>query len=132
MKKSRTVLSGALVALFASGIVVPAYADPLAAPLGTPPIEAAPAASSAHEAPVTFAAADPDDGLVTGSATTEVAPGLDLTQFDRFDPAGWIRGDTLAVDLGSKVLKPTYLSPARSPRARRSRSRSRALARSPA
>ncbi|MDT7802987.1 MAG: hypothetical protein QOI78_6420 [Actinomycetota bacterium] len=105
------MLSGALVALFASGIVVPAHADPLAAPLGTPPIEAAPAASSAHEGPVTFAAADTGEGLVTGSATTEVAPGLDLTQFDRYDPAGWIRGDTLAVDLGSKVLKPTYLSP---------------------
>jgi len=105
------VLSGALVALFASGLVAPAHADPLSAPLGTPPIEAAPAASSAHEGPATFAAADPDDGLVTGSATTEVAPGLNLTQFDRYDPAGWIRGDTLAVDLGSKVLKPTYLSP---------------------
>nr|WP_206793146.1 phosphodiester glycosidase family protein [Amycolatopsis sp. MtRt-6] len=95
------------VALFATAFVVPA--DRLEAPLGTPPVEAAPAASSAHEGP--FAAAEPDDGLVTGSATTEVAPGLSLTQFDRFDAAGWLRGDTLAVDLGSKVLKPTYLSP---------------------
>jgi hypothetical protein len=111
VKKSRFVLSGALLALFTSGFAVPAHADPLAAPLGTPPVEAAPAASSAHEGPATFAAADPDDGLVTGSATTEVAPGLNLTQFDRYDPAGWIRGDTLAVDLGSKVLRPTYLSP---------------------
>ncbi|MEV7094111.1 phosphodiester glycosidase family protein [Amycolatopsis sp. NPDC051045] len=109
MKKSRIVLP--LAALFASALVVPAHADPLAAPLGTPPVEAAPAASSAHEGPAAFAAADPDDGLVTGSATTEVAPGLNLTQFDRFDPAGWIRGDTLAVDLDSKVLEPTYLSP---------------------
>ncbi|KDN22886.1 phosphodiester glycosidase family protein [Amycolatopsis rifamycinica] len=97
------------VALFATAFVVPA--DRLDAPLGTPPVEAAPAASSAHEGPAAFAAADLDDGLVTGSATTEVAPGLSLTQFDRFDPAGWIRGDTLAVDLGSKVLKPAYLSP---------------------
>ncbi|MGW4059628.1 phosphodiester glycosidase family protein [Amycolatopsis sp. NPDC004747] len=109
MKKSRTALP--LAALFATVLVAPAHADPLKAPLGTPPVEAAPAASSAHEGPSAFAAADPDDGLVTGSATTEVAPGLNLTQFDRFDPAGWIRGDTLAVDLGSKVLKPTYLSP---------------------
>jgi hypothetical protein len=111
VKKSRFVLSSALAALFASGLVVPAHADPLAAPLGTPPVEAAPAASSAHEGPAGIAAADSDDGLVTGSATTEVAPGLRLTQFDRFGPAGWIRGDTLAVDLGSKVLKPVYLSP---------------------
>ncbi|MFB9686931.1 phosphodiester glycosidase family protein [Amycolatopsis plumensis] len=106
MKKSRIALP--LVALFATAFAVPA--DPLKAPLGTPPVEAAPAGSSAHEGPA-FAAANLDDGLITGSATTEVAPGLNLTQFDRFDPAGWIRGDTLAVDLGSKVLKPTYLSP---------------------
>ena len=50
----------------------------------------------------------------------KLPPGLNLTQFDRFDPAGWIRGDTLAVDLGSKVVKPAYLSPgtvsARTPR----------------
>ncbi|WP_225440299.1 phosphodiester glycosidase family protein [Amycolatopsis eburnea] len=109
MKKSRVLLP--FVALAATAFAVPAHADPLRAPLGTPPVEAAPAASSAHEGPTAFAAAAPDDGLVTGSATTEVAPGLNLTQFDRFDPAGWIRGDTLAVDLGSKVLKPTYLSP---------------------
>ncbi|MEV6627167.1 phosphodiester glycosidase family protein, partial [Amycolatopsis sp. NPDC051114] len=100
-----------LAALFATAFVVPAHADPLKAPLGTPPVEAAPAASSDHQGPAAFAAADPDDGLVTGSATTEVAPGLNLTQFDRFDSAGWVRGDTLAVDLGSKVLKPAYLSP---------------------
>ncbi|WP_370444721.1 phosphodiester glycosidase family protein [Amycolatopsis sp. CA-128772] len=106
MKKSRIALP--FIALFATAFAVPA--DPLKAPLGTPPVEAAPAASSAREGPA-FAAANPDDGLVTGSATTEVAPGLNLTQFDRFDPAGWIRGDTLAVDLGGKVLKPAYLSP---------------------
>ncbi|MEU8633393.1 phosphodiester glycosidase family protein [Amycolatopsis sp. NPDC048633] len=109
MKKSRVLLP--FVALVATAFAVPAHADPLRAPLGTPPVEAAPAASSDHQGPAAFAAADPDDGLVTGSATTEVAPGLNLTQFDRFDPAGWIRGDTLAVDLGSKVVKPTYLSP---------------------
>ena len=106
VKKSRVALP--FLALFATAFAVPA--DRLDAPLGTPPVEAAPAASSAHEGPA-FAAAVLGDGLVTGSATTEVAPGLNLTQFDRFDPAGWIRGDTLAVDLGSKVLKPTYLSP---------------------
>ncbi|MEC3979078.1 phosphodiester glycosidase family protein [Amycolatopsis sp. H20-H5] len=95
-------------------LTAPVHADPLAAPLGPPPVEAAPAASSAHEGPVTFAAgpaAAPDDGLVTSSATSAVAPGLNLTEFDRYDPQGWIRGDTLAVDLTSKVLKPTYLTP---------------------
>ncbi|GAA4550195.1 phosphodiester glycosidase family protein [Amycolatopsis samaneae] len=97
--------------LSSSALAASAAADPLAAPLGPPPVEAAPAASSAQEGPARFAAAPPDDGLLTGSATTPVAPGLNLTQFDRYDPRGWIRGDTLAVDLTNKTLKPTYLSP---------------------
>ncbi|MFD9964418.1 phosphodiester glycosidase family protein [Amycolatopsis sp. NPDC058986] len=97
--------------LSSSALAASAVADPLAAPLGPPPVEGAPTASSAHEGPAVFAAAPPDDGLVTGAATTPVAPGLNLTQFDRFDPRGWIRGDTLAVDLTNKTLKPTYLSP---------------------
>lgn len=100
----------ALCALVATVVTAPAYGDPLTAPLGTRPVEGAPAASSAREAPVT-AAATADDGLETSSATSAIAPGLRLTQFDRFDPAGWIRGDTLSVDLTSKVLEPTYLSP---------------------
>ncbi|MFD2492474.1 phosphodiester glycosidase family protein [Amycolatopsis jiangsuensis] len=100
-----------LSAALAVSVATPAYADPLAAPLGTPPVEGAPAASSARETPVSAAAPATDDGLETSSSSTELAPGLDLTQFDRFDPKGWIRGDTLSVDLTSKVLKPTYLSP---------------------
>ncbi|WP_245633681.1 phosphodiester glycosidase family protein [Amycolatopsis jejuensis] len=92
-------------------LAAPANADPLAAPLGTPPVESAPAASSAREAPISAAGPTADDGLQTSSSTTAVAPGLNLTQFDRFDPKGWIRGDALSVDLTSKVLQPTYLSP---------------------
>ncbi|WP_233520008.1 phosphodiester glycosidase family protein [Prauserella sp. PE36] len=77
--------------------VTPSAADPLDAPLGPPPVE-------------TVAAADGDAGLITDTATTPVAPGLTLTEFDRFDPQGWIRGDTLAIDL-TAGLRPTYLSP---------------------
>ncbi|MEU6646060.1 phosphodiester glycosidase family protein [Saccharomonospora sp. NPDC046836] len=76
---------------------VPAAADPLDAPLGPPPIEAA-------------VTADTDDGIVTDSVTSTVSPGLTLTEFDRFDPRGWLRGDTLTVDLTADV-RPTYLSP---------------------
>ncbi|MBN6037422.1 phosphodiester glycosidase family protein [Amycolatopsis sp. 195334CR] len=90
---------------------VVAAADPLAAPLGPVPVEAAPSASSAGEPAVRAAAAVPDDGLVTDSATSEVAPGLSLTEFDRFDPLGWIRGDTLEVDLATGSLRPAYLNP---------------------
>jgi len=100
-----------LSAVLALSLATPAHADPLSAPLGTPPVESAPVFSSAREAPAVAAAPAADDGLETSSATSTVAPGLNLTQFDRFDPKGWIRGDALSVDLTSKVLKPTYLSP---------------------
>ncbi|WP_020660994.1 phosphodiester glycosidase family protein [Amycolatopsis benzoatilytica] len=96
-----------LSAVLALSLATPAHADPLSAP----PIESAPVFSSGREAPAVAAAPAADDGLETSSATSEVAPGLNLTQFDRFDPKGWIRGDALSVDLTSKVLKPAYLSP---------------------
>jgi hypothetical protein len=95
--------------------VAPVAADPLAAPLGPPPVEAAPAASSDAQGPAAFArpgprtAAEAEPGLITDTATSQVAPGLTLTEFDRFDPGGWIRGDTLAVDLSTDGLRPTYL-----------------------
>lgn len=114
MRKSRrrSVATPFAVVLLAGPLIAaPVYADPLTALLGPPPVEAAPAASSAKEGPSAYAVAVPDDGLVTTSATSRVAPGLTLTEFDRYDPAGWIRGDTLAADLTSKTLKPTYLSP---------------------
>ncbi len=107
--RTRALLIAAL--LPGSLIAAPVHADPLTAPLGPPPVEAAPAGSSAKEGPSAYSIAAPDDGLVTTSATSKVAPGLELTEFDRYDPAGWIRGDTLAVDLAGKTLKPTYLSP---------------------
>ncbi|WP_216216159.1 phosphodiester glycosidase family protein [Amycolatopsis aidingensis] len=116
MKNSRPAAIGA-VALVLLLPAAPVAADPLAAPLGPPPAESAPAASSAGEGPATYLPAGPsvrsaaDQGLVTSSSTTPVAPGLRLTEFDRFDPNGWIRGDTLAVDLGSGSLRPNYLSP---------------------
>ncbi|MBB1157287.1 phosphodiester glycosidase family protein [Amycolatopsis dendrobii] len=100
-----------LSALLVLTLATPAQAGPLSAPLGPPPVESASAFSSAREAPAVAAAPAADDGLETSSATNAVAPGLNLTQFDRFDPKGWIRGDALSVDLTSKVLKPTYLSP---------------------
>jgi hypothetical protein len=111
VKNPRRWVLFAVVALTGAFFTAPVAADPLSAPLGPPPVEAAPAASSTNEGPVTYSTAAPDDGLVTSSATTPVAPGLKLTEFDRYDPQGWIRGDTLAVDLTSRSLRPTYLSP---------------------
>ncbi len=116
VKKSPRVAVLPLLAIALVLPTTPVAADPLAAPLGPPPVEAAPAASSDAQGSVShvvqgsrIAAADPD-GLVTDTVTAPVAPGLSLTEFDRFDPNGWIRGDTLAVDLGTDGLRPTYLS----------------------
>ncbi|OZM74245.1 hypothetical protein CFN78_03605 [Amycolatopsis antarctica] len=111
MKKSRSVVVLAVVAAAATALAIPVAADPLAAPLGPPPIEAAPSPSSAGERPSVHApAAEPDEGLVTSSSTVPVGPGLELTEFDRFDPNGWIRGDTLTVDMAAGPV-PTYLNP---------------------
>ncbi|WP_249044277.1 phosphodiester glycosidase family protein, partial [Crossiella equi] len=59
------------------------------------------------------------DGIPVSQVTSPVAPGLELTEFDRLDPRGWIRGDVLTADLGKGNLRPAYLSPgvvaARSP-----------------
>lgn len=113
VRRSRIAAVLATVAASAATLAAPvAAADPLDAPLGPPPAEAAPAASSAGEAPRTLAAAAQDtaDGIVTDTATAPVAPGITLTEFDRFDPQGWIRGDTLTVDLTGGAV-PAYLSP---------------------
>lgn len=50
-------------------------------------------------------------GIETSSVTKPIAPGLRLTEFDRFTPDGWIRGDVLTADLSEPALRPKYLSP---------------------
>ena len=69
-----------------------------ATPTGTA-AEDAPAASSRPESAVTLAAVEPAGGLETAKTTRPVAPGLDLTSFDRYDAAGWLRADALTADL---------------------------------
>ncbi|WP_258342094.1 phosphodiester glycosidase family protein [Saccharopolyspora gregorii] len=102
---SGAVLAGALTAPAASGA-------PL---LGPPPVEDLPGASTTERGPVsvrsaTARAAGPD-GFDTSRETSEVAPGLTLTEFDRYEPEGWVRGDVLAADLAGSGLRPEYLSP---------------------
>ncbi|MFD2768282.1 phosphodiester glycosidase family protein [Micromonospora eburnea] len=69
------------------------------------PAEDAPAASSRPDPAVTLAAAglEPAGGLETAKTTRPVAPGLDLTSFDRYDAAGWLRADALTADLSGGV-----------------------------
>ncbi|MDH6459949.1 hypothetical protein M2302_000100 [Micromonospora sp. A200] len=100
--RSRTArLPGVLLLtpLLALAGAVPASAAPPAA--GTA-AEDAPRASSYPAAAVALAPAGvaPADGLETARTTRPVAPGLDLTSFDRYDAAGWLRADALTADLG--------------------------------
>ncbi|WDZ85029.1 phosphodiester glycosidase family protein [Micromonospora cathayae] len=69
--------------------------------------------SSSHPSTATTLAADtadtadtgrtdgvaPAGGLETATTTRPVAPGLDLTSFDRYDQQGWLRADALTADL---------------------------------
>ncbi|MEV1147237.1 hypothetical protein AB0I76_26825, partial [Micromonospora sp. NPDC049799] len=60
-----------------------------------------PAASAATTATAT--GVEPAGGLETTKTTRPVAPGLDLTSFDRYDAQGWLRADALTADLGGGV-----------------------------
>ncbi|QLQ37567.1 phosphodiester glycosidase family protein [Micromonospora robiginosa] len=80
--------------------VAPAAAGPASArPVPATPAEDAPAASSRPDPSVALAGVEPADGLETANTTRPVAPGLDLTSFDRYDAAGWLRADALTADL---------------------------------
>ncbi|SCE82303.1 Calcineurin-like phosphoesterase [Micromonospora viridifaciens] len=83
----------------------------VAAPAGEPrtPAEDAPAASSRPDSSVALAepavagGLEPAGGLETAKTTRPVAPGLDLTSFDRYDANGWLRADALTADLSGGV-----------------------------
>ncbi|MEV4120743.1 phosphodiester glycosidase family protein [Micromonospora sp. NPDC049645] len=64
-------------------------------------LTADPAATTAPAA----GALEPAGGLETTKATRPVAPGVQLTSFDRYDAEGWLRADALTTDLagGSTV-----------------------------
>ncbi|MGW4500005.1 phosphodiester glycosidase family protein [Micromonospora sp. NPDC004336] len=60
-----------------------------------------PAASVAATATPT--GVEPAGGLETAKTTRPVAPGLQLTSFDRYDADGWLRADALTADLTGGV-----------------------------
>ncbi|GGR86570.1 hypothetical protein GCM10010169_33600 [Micromonospora fulviviridis] len=70
------------------------------------PAEDAPAASSRPDSAVALAndaGVEPAGGLETAKTSRPVAPGLDLTSFDRYDADGWLRADALTADLSGGV-----------------------------
>ncbi|WP_405100162.1 phosphodiester glycosidase family protein [Micromonospora sp. NBC_01412] len=95
----------------------PATAGPPPALAGGTAAEDAPRASSAPADAVALAGdpaaasaatraasgVEPAGGLETAKTVRPVAPGLDLTSFDRYDADGWLRADALTADLTGGV-----------------------------
>ncbi|MGX1541818.1 phosphodiester glycosidase family protein [Streptomyces adustus] len=52
----------------------------------------------------------PGQSIVTDEQRTPIAPGLDLTRFDRFGTAGWVRGQVLVADLAEDRLSVDHIS----------------------
>lgn len=52
----------------------------------------------------------PGRSLVTDETRTPVAPGLDLTRFDRFGTDGWVRGQVLVADLAEDRLRVDHIT----------------------
>lgn len=112
-----------LTPLLTLTVPAPTTASPPNAPATGTMAEDAPRASSALAEPVTLArgraatadhgaataaggqagGVEPAGGLETAKTGRPVAPGLDLTSFDRYDADGWLRADALTVDLTGGV-----------------------------
>ncbi|MDG4822989.1 phosphodiester glycosidase family protein [Asanoa sp. WMMD1127] len=76
------------------------------------PAAAAPVDAPSFRAPATqvLSAAAVDASVETDRRTRPVAPGLELTSFDRLDADGWIRADALTADLGGSGLSVGYVN----------------------
>ncbi|GAX89021.1 phosphodiester glycosidase family protein [Effusibacillus lacus] len=51
------------------------------------------------------------DTILANLKTTNIGPGVELATFDRLDRRGWVRGQVLKVDLGSKKISTDLLFP---------------------
>ena len=122
MHRRRGGISVKLLVTVVIGVVLPsvlpapgAAIGAEAAPLGPPPVEGT--ASSERAGSVGVRPSGESDrsavlgGIETESTTSEIAAGLHLTEFDRFGPRGWLRGDVLAADLAEPALRTRYLHP---------------------
>ena len=73
------------------------------APVGATATEDSPPASSDRVASVSPVTSAETDAIDVDRRSRPVAPGLELTSFDRFDANGWIRADALVADLAGGV-----------------------------
>lgn len=105
----RALTAAALTALLlaggaGTGVAVAAGPEPHPGPAAPPPASGLSAAGplSAQAGPGPLSSAD-GDGLETARTTRPVAPGTELTSYDRLESDKWLRVDQLSVDLGKGV-----------------------------
>ncbi|MEO3816622.1 phosphodiester glycosidase family protein [Plantactinospora sp. B24E8] len=101
-RRRSAALAGLLLLPSSLGLVAPRPAA--AAPMWTATAVAAPA-QPGTAAPAVSQLTGPavDAGITTDTRTRPVAPGLQLTSYDRIEPNGWIRADALTADLAGGV-----------------------------
>lgn len=107
-----TVVLLTTLSALAAGASVPAAADPTPVP---PPRKSAEtlrpiAPPPASDPGGTHAAVADEDGIETARSRRPVAPGVELTSYDRLEAAKWLRVDELSVDLGGGDVRADYLS----------------------
>ena len=103
-------------AVVLSGLVLAGWPAPNAGAEVVPvPVEDLPGASALEDGPVSVrsgaARSTASEGIETSRRTSPIAPGLTLTEFERYLPDGWLRGDALTAELSDPGLRPQYLSP---------------------
>lgn len=100
----------ALVGIVTAALVTGALVAPTGSAAATPttaPIAAAANPSPSHDRPghrAELAGLDGADSVYLRQCTTAVAPGLDLTSFQRMQPGGWVTGSVMTADLDTPSL----------------------------
>ncbi|MCP3820623.1 phosphodiester glycosidase family protein [Streptomyces sp. A3M-1-3] len=112
---SRSVVLFATVTALTVGAISPAVADTTPDPRPRNAAEvlrpiAPPPASVPGGTPRSVA---DGDGIETARSTRPVAPGIELTSYDRLESDKWLRVDALSVDLDGSGVQPDYLSSGR-------------------
>ncbi|WP_156290571.1 phosphodiester glycosidase family protein [Oceanobacillus salinisoli] len=96
--------SGILAVLLAASCVTPAvHAE-------TNPISDVRAASSQKTEPI-ITVGPSGKTLLSNEETTTIGPGIELTQFERFDARGWLNGEVMTIDLSNEAVSADLLYP---------------------
>ncbi len=101
---NRKWVSGLLVGLVAFSTILPAVQAE-----GNPVSEARSASSNKAEPMVTVGQAG--ETLLVNENSVKIGPGIELSQFERFDARGWLNGEVMTVDLSHEAVSTDLLFP---------------------